>query len=199
MTPAAAASASPAANRPNNRAATIKLRPGFRDHEAERAPHISRQPNNRAEIARAAPGLLRPDENTRMAAQSPATETRAAVPRGTSTNSGKNNSAMIASAASDQLANRRVLQLGTRAAKRYEPYRSRALRAAEKMPAGPDAGSVRSAASTKDRFQSQRRRTRSPGRHSRRSRIRAPNSPRSIRRNPCGSSPVRHSRGPLSP
>ena len=84
--PAAAASASPTANRPASRAATTKLRTGLTDHKAEAVPHSSRPPSSMAATrrdARSASFALADPPNRPRTARQPrrAQPCREAAPR----------------------------------------------------------------------------------------------------------------------
>src|SRR5439155_9735197 len=154
--PAPAASASPAANSPASRAVTNKLRVGSADHKAEAAPQSRRDPSMVA-TARMGVSLLRPADNTKPAAHNPAAETSAAMPRGSTTRSGKNTSAAMSRPVSDHAAARWANRFGKNEKRRD---RESAARVAVKRPAVADTGPGGSAALTKNRFRSWRRRRR---------------------------------------
>src|SRR5207237_10794228 len=80
--PAPAASASPTANRPASLAATIRLRTGLTDHNAEAVPHSRRHPSSIVAMVSVEFRLLRPADSTKPAAHSPAAEMSAATAGG---------------------------------------------------------------------------------------------------------------------
>jgi len=184
MAPAAAKSASPAANRPVRRAATIKLRIGSTDHKADTAPQRIRHPSNTPATPRVGLSLFPLVDSTIPAAHSPAVETSAATPRGTNTRSGKNsNTAMSRLASKHAAIGWRVSREGGWISK------SRRVSLCSLFAAVAESAPTCSASLAKGRFLSLRRKKPSHARHFRANPIRAPNSPRWIRRNPCGSFP----------
>ncbi len=178
------------------RTATTKLRTGSTDHKAEAVPHTRRHPSSIAATRKLRVSLIPLADRTKPAAHSPAAETSAAMPRGSTTRSGNKIRAAVSRPASHHAA----MRWATRFCKNGKDRdREPSARGAGKVPPVRETGSEGFAALTKDRFRSWRKRRRSPAPHSRASRTRGRSLLRSTRRNPSGWCRGRRSPGLLLP
>jgi hypothetical protein len=105
---AAAASASPVANRPASRIVTTRLRTGSIDHNAEAVPQTRRHPSRAAERTSAGRGLTPLVDSIKPVANRLAIETSGTIALGTRTRSGKNGTAVASRPAPHQDAIRRA-------------------------------------------------------------------------------------------